>query len=65
MRRTAFARQRFIPPTWTAPPVIDATLSLGGLPFGGPKRIPLFATRDAHLTCVHADAHLTCIHADT
>ena len=67
MRRTAFARQRFLPPTyWTAPPffIVDA-LSLGGLAFGGPRSLPLFATRDAHLTCVHADAHLTCIHADT
>ena len=33
MRRTAFARQCFLPPTWTAPPFIDVALSLGGLLF--------------------------------
>ena len=52
-------------PTGPLRPSSMTRFSLGGPPFWRTQISPSFATRDAHLTCVHADAHLTCIHANT
>ena len=52
-------------PTGPLRPSSLTRFSLGGPPFWRTQISPSFATRDAHLTCVHADAHLTCIHANT